>query len=90
MSDLMDEIELTLLASGYVCGEWSAREVAAVVSSILEAPISKVRELHRNHDGCPDGFDDCIGVGLCRHCGQTWPCPTIRALDGAASLDGEQ
>ncbi len=55
---------------------WKKRALAA------EAQVQAVRELHRNHDDCPDGFEDCAGYGKCRKCGEDYPCSTIRTLDG--------
>lgn len=50
----------------------------------LEGTISRVRSLHKpvcepSGDGCTD--DDCP-VRVCKGCGDDYPCPTIRALDG--------
>lgn len=38
VDDLVDQLELTLTASGYVKGEWSAREVAVVLVTELGLP----------------------------------------------------
>ena len=46
------------------------------------ARIEALRELHRNHDDCPDGYAMCAGRGMCYACGKHWPCTTIRILDG--------
>ena len=48
----------------------------------LQAQAQAVRELHRNHDDCPDGYAMCAGRGMCYACGKHWPCTTIRILDG--------
>ena len=48
----------------------------------LRAQVQALRELHRNHDDCPDGYAMCAGRGMCYACGKHWPCTTIRILDG--------
>ena len=57
-----------------------------------EAALERVRELHRDGDwecgnpshtnpevGCPDCWVACAS------CQESYPCPTIRALEGASS-----
>ncbi|WP_427422679.1 hypothetical protein [Lysinibacillus fusiformis] len=49
----------------------------------LRGQIQAVRELHRQRvveafDGHPITFDDC------KHCDETWPCPTIQAIGETA------
>ena len=43
-----------------------------------KAAIQRVRDLHRTGPGEPTP-----GGSICWGCGGTWPCPTIKALDGA-------
>lgn len=65
----------------------SIQQNVAVLSARLwaaEQALEQVRRLHSNHDDCPDGFEDCAGVGLCRHCHRPWPCPTRRLVDGGS------
>lgn len=88
LADLRDVYD-----SGY--GEEQAfRIIAAVEDWVLSAPIfdlylsrkhapdkaaiQRVRDLHRTGPGEPTP-----GGSICWGCGGTWPCPTIKALDGA-------
>lgn len=55
----------------------------------LERKVEAVRALHHQRtvealDGYIVTFDDCA----C--CDQTWPCPTIRALDGEEADRGDR
>ena len=43
----------------------------------LKAAVERVRQLHRTGPG-----DPTPGGSICWCCGSTWPCPTIKALDG--------
>ena len=46
--------------------------------------IERVRELHEAVLSPPRGFDPGIdrGLGVCLVCEWSYPCPTIKALDG--------
>lgn len=59
------------------------RDAAALVAEVerLQAAVDAVRELHRRDD---DSCETCSHPGAI----QTWPCPTVRALDG--KLGGEE
>lgn len=47
-------------------------------SEVLRGMVERVRELHHE---IPAGKPD---AGFCDGCESSWPCPTIRALDGAS------
>ena len=44
----------------------------------VEASIARVRELHI----CPHPEASHSQAKSCHECWHTWPCPTIRALEG--------
>lgn len=55
----------------------------------LEAQVAAVRDKHREHqvpvtDGAAMGALS-VSVGVCLGCANRFPCPTVRALDSAAT-----
>ena len=71
------------------------------VNDQLTAQIQRVRKLHEAVLSPPRGFDPGHdrGAGVCLVCEWSYPCPTIKALDGeigsvepvqSEALDGEQ
>ena len=68
--------------------EAMAEAVLPVIARELLAPL---RELHADHEcgnydqafWCFAPYRDgrCVKVGICSHCGDKAPCPTVRLLD---------
>lgn len=61
--------------------DWQATQVRELEVTVCECPpkaaIQRVRELHYNTATHHPS-------GCCSECGGTYPCPTVRALDGGA------
>lgn len=68
----------------------AAAPVIAARSEAAEKQVAAVREVHQSHDAVMYSGKKQYMVKVCTGCGtddgnwQRWPCPTIRALDGAA------
>ena len=58
---------------------------------VVAAALKPLRELHADHEcgnydlafwcHAPYGDGRCVKVGICSHCGDKAPCPTVRLLD---------
>ena len=62
---------------------WWADAIMAAIETLtrddnMAEAIERVREMHTPGD---EWCDDCAGV-YCEACGDSYPCPTIQALDG--------
>ena len=52
MSSAVDDIEMRLIASGYVVGEWTATEIAQVIAPEVEALRAQVEALRNSLGHC--------------------------------------
>ena len=64
-------------------GAEAQRQMLLAERDALAAAVERVRSLH--HEGAPFVIYYGEDQNRCFECGDDWPCPTIRAIDGAES-----